>query len=83
MFISVCKNVIQSNNKKNWVEPDPAIRVCKTKSGKAVQRAHTLAIKDAEGNVVAKILSSQDGNPIIGCGAKVVIETVYETEVME
>lgn len=82
-YISVCKNVIQSNNKKGWINPDPAIRVCRTPSGKASKRAHTLAIKDKDGNTVAWIKSSQDGNPIIKAGAKVVIETTYPTEVLE
>lgn len=31
-FISVYKNVIASNNKRNWVDPNPAIQVSKTKS---------------------------------------------------
>ena len=80
--ISVCKNVIASNNKRGWFNPSPAIRVSKTKSGKVVQRAHTLAIKDASGNIVARILSSTDGNPVVSCGAKVAIITDYDTEVM-
>ena len=82
-FISVCKNVIASNNKRGWVDPDPAIRVGNSRSGKAVQRAHTLAILDAEGNEVARILSSADGKPVLKCGAKVAIETKYDTKVLE
>lgn len=82
-FISVCKNVIAGNNKRNWVDPKPAIRVSKTKSGPASNRAHTLAIKDGEGNIVARIISSQDGKPVLNCGAKVAIITKYETEVIE
>lgn len=81
-LISVCKQVIAQNNKANWVDPKPAIRVSNTKHGKVTQRAHTLAIKDKEGNTVATVLSSNDGKPVIGCGAKVAIETVYETEVL-
>ncbi len=82
-FISVCKNAIASNNKRKWVDPDPAIRVSKTKSGKAIKRARTLAIKDKEGNTVAKVISSQDGKPVISAGAKVVIVTEFETEIIE
>lgn len=82
-FISVCKNVIYSNNKKNWVDPQPAIRVSNTPSGKVTQRAHTLAIKDSQGNIVARIVSTKDGNPVIKCGAKVAIITEYETEILE
>lgn len=82
-FVSVCKNVIAGNNKKGWVDADPAIRVSNSPSGKVTQRAHTLAIKDADGNVVARIVSSQDGNPVISCGAKVAIITEYPTEIEE
>lgn len=82
-FISVCKNVIASNNKRKWQEPSPAIRVSNSKSGKVVERAHTLAIKDKDGNIVARIVSTQDGTPVVKCGAKVAIITEYETEVIE
>jgi hypothetical protein len=82
-FISVCKNVIASNNKRGWVDPDPAIRVGSSKSGKAIQRAHTLGITDAEGNIVARIVSSQDGHPVLKCGAKVAIITEHETLILE
>ena len=82
-MISVCKQVIAQNNKRDWVNPAPAIRVSNTKYGKVTQRAHTLAIKDSNGNTVAKVVSTQDGNPVIGCGAKVAIITEYETEVVE
>lgn len=82
-YISVCKQVIAQNNKRDWVEPSPAIRVSNTPSGKVTQRGHTVAIKDSEGNVVAKIVSTTDGKPVIKCGAKVAIITEYETEVIE
>lgn len=81
--ISVCKNVIASNNKRGWVDPDPAIRVSKSAGGKVSARAHKLAIKDKDGNTVAVIHSSQDGKPVVKCGAKVAIITTYETEVIE
>lgn len=82
-FISVCKNVIASNNKKGWINSDPAIRVSNTPSGKVTKRAHTLLIKDQAGNVVARVVSSQDGQPVISCGAKVAIITEYETEIQQ
>lgn len=82
-YISVCKQVIMSNNKRGWVNPAPAIRVCRTPSGKATKRAHTLAIQDADGNTVATILSSKDGNPVLKCGAKVAIVTEYPTEIVD
>lgn len=81
-YVSVCKNVIASNNKRGWCKPNPAIRVSGSKSGKVIKRAHTLAIKDKAGNVVARIVSTQDGSAVIDCGAKVGIITEYPTEVI-
>ena len=81
-YISICKNLIYSNNKRNWVDPQPVIRVSNTPSGKVQKRAHTLAIKDKNGDVVARIVSSQDGKPVISCGAKVAIINKYESEVI-
>ena len=81
-FISVCKNVIASNNKRQWKDPEPAIRVSNTPSGKVAKRAHTLAIKDKFGAVVATVVSTTDGSPVIRCGAKVAIITKYESEVL-
>jgi hypothetical protein len=83
MYLSVCKNVIASNNKRGWEDPDPAIRVSRTKSGKAVLRGHTVAIMDADGREVARIVSTQDGKPVIKCGAKVGIITDYDVEIIE
>ena len=82
-YISICKNVIYSNNKKNWVDPSPVIRVSNTPSGKVQKRAHTLAIKDKNGEVVARIVSSVNGKPVISCGAKVAIITEFDSEVIE
>ena len=76
--ISVCKNVIQSNNKRGWVDPQPAVRIAKNKSGSATDRAHSVAIVDKNGDVVARIISSQDGQPVVKCGAKVAIITEYD-----
>lgn len=81
-YVSVCKQIIAKNNKEGWRDPQPAIRVSSTPSGTACKRAHRLAIKDANGTVVAEILSSSDGKPVLRCGAKVAIVTVYETEVL-
>lgn len=82
-YISVCKNVIASNNKRGWQNPEPAIRVSNAPNGKVRKRAHVLAIKDAAGNSVAHIISTKDGQPVIACGAKVAIVTAYPTEVLE
>lgn len=70
--------MIASNNKANWVNPKPAIRVTKTPSGKVTSRHHKVGIVDKDGNIVAKVLSTTDGKPVISCGAKVAIDTEYE-----
>lgn len=75
--VSVCKNIIASNNKKGWINPDPTIRVSKTQAGKVVDRAFNIGIVDKDGNIVARLLSTKDGNPVIKCGAKVGLMTDY------
>jgi hypothetical protein len=82
-YISVCKQVIQQNNKRGWKDPQPAIRVSKTASGKASARGHIVCIKDSEGNIVARIVSSSDGKPVTKAGAKVAIITKYDAEVLQ
>jgi hypothetical protein len=77
-YVSVCKNVIASNNKKQWVDPDPTIRVSNTPSGKVTQRANTIEILDKDGNVVAELVATTDGKPVIKCGAKVALITKYD-----
>jgi hypothetical protein len=76
-YVSVCKNTIAANNKRGWKNPEPAIRVSKTPSGKVVARAHEIEIFDKDGNVVAVLVSSTDGKPVIKCGAKVALITKY------
>lgn len=77
--ISVCKNVIASNNKNNWENPQPVIRVSTSKHGKVIMRSNRVGIVDKDGNVVAEIVSTTDGTPVIGCGAKTGLFTVYDT----
>ena len=81
--ISVCKNVIQSNNKREWQEPDPAIRCSTTKYGKVVLRSNHVGIVDKDGNIVAEIMATTDGKPVIGCGAKVGLITKYDAVDLE
>ena len=77
-FLSVCKNVIGSNNKKGWKDPAPAIRVSRTPSGKVTGRAHSVGIVDKHGNIVARMVSTTDGKPVIKCGAKVALITEHD-----
>ena len=82
-YITVCKNVIASNNKRDWVDPDPAIRISNTKSGKVVDRASIVAILDKHGQEVARVISTMDGKPVVKCGAKVAIETKFAPAILE
>lgn len=79
--VTVCKNVIASNNKQRWRDPAPAIRVAKTRAGKVTARGSTVEILDKKGDVVATILTTTDGSPIVKCGAKVAIITKYDVNV--
>ena len=77
-YVSVCKNVIAANNKAGWKDPQPTIRVSRTPSGKVTMREHGVGIVDREGNVVARLVATQDGRPVIKCGAKVALVTDYD-----
>lgn len=76
-LVCVCKNKIAANNKRKWVDPEPTIRVSETPHGKVTLRSNEIGITDKDGNVVAKLVATTDGNPIIGCGAKVALITDY------
>ena len=80
---TVCKNIIFKNNKKGWVDPEPTIRLCRTPSGKVTARAHVVGITDAEGRVVATLISTKDGKPVVKCGAKVALVTDYDMVVLD
>lgn len=77
-YVSVCKQVIAQNNKKKWVDPAPTIRVSKTPSGKVVKRSNAVGIVDKDGNIVAKLVATTDGEPVIKCGAKVALITDFD-----
>lgn len=79
--VTVCKNVIAANNKRKWKNPDPAIRVAGSRSGKVLGRGHTVHIKDARGEIVATIITTSDGEPVVKCGAKVAIITKHPVEI--
>lgn len=81
-YINVCKNVISSNNKKGWVDPEPAVRVSETVSGSATGRGYEVSIVDADGREVARVISSSDGKPVLKCGAKVAIVTNFPAVVL-
>lgn len=82
-FVSVCKTVIAQNNKNGWLDPKPSLRVSRTPSGKVTHREHSVGIVDAAGNVVARLVATQDGKPIISCGAKVALITEHDVVVLD
>lgn len=77
MIVTVCKNTIAANNKRDWVDPKPAIRIARTPGAKADEYAHEAAIVDKNGEIVAVIHTTTDGQPIVKCGAKVAITTEF------
>lgn len=84
-FISVCKNAIAHNNKRNWKGPDlvPAIRISRTPQGKATAHANKIAILDENGKIVAFLQSTTNGEPLLKCGAKVALTTLFDVEIQE
>ena len=83
-YVCVCKNAIQANNKKKWEgELQPPIRVSNTPSGKVTMRSKVIGITDKDGNIVGKLLTSEDGKPIISAGAKVALVTEYDVVNLE
>lgn len=81
LFISINKNTIAANNKAGWKDPQPPIRIAKSAKGPAVDYGHQVAILDKFGRTVAKIRTTEDGSPLLKCGAKVAIETKYDVRV--
>jgi hypothetical protein len=69
--ITVCKNVIMQNNKRKWKNPDQPVRIAGGRKMPASAHCFDLAIMDASGNEVAYIRTTEDGQPIVRCGAKV------------
>lgn len=72
-YIHVNRNIINSNTK--YGTNDPAVRVQRGKRGKAVL-CHRVKMKDAE-------LIYSAHNPILTCGARMVIVTENEPEILE
>lgn len=83
MILTVCKNIIASNNKRKWQDPQPAIRIADSNGTCAIDRANRIGIVDAHGNIVAEMISTTDGNPIVSCGAKVALVTDFDVVVLD
>ncbi len=73
--IHVNQHVIRKNQKENLRDP-----VLTVKDYKKNRYAHQALIKDAQGNVVAKVIYSPD-KPL-SCGARVWIETENEVDIV-
>lgn len=76
--VSVCKQQIAINNKNGWADAKPTIRISNTPAGKVTGRANSVGICDKDGNIVARLLATTDGEPVIKCGAKVALITDYD-----
>lgn len=75
-YIHVNQHVIKSNAKTGEREP-----VLTVKTYKSNDYAHQVAILDAEGNEVARVVYSPD-KPL-DCGARVWIETTNDVKVID
>ena len=73
--IHVNQHVIRKNLKEKTRDP-----VLTVKTYKDNKYAHQALIKDAQGNVIAKVIYSPD-KPL-SCGARVWIETEYEVDII-
>lgn len=84
-FISVCKNVIQGNNKTLREGLDrpllPPIRFQRGKSGEKLT-CNEAILRDSAGEVIGRI-HYQAACPILKCGAKVAIEFYGDIEVVQ
>lgn len=85
LFLSVCKNLIQHNNKiirENRDDPLlPPIRIQYGKTKRKVT-CNSAELLDGWGNVVGRIYYHAD-KAIIKAGAKVVIEYYHEIKVVD
>jgi hypothetical protein len=72
-YVHVNKNVIASNRKHG--KSDPAVRVQKGKYGKPIY-AFRVRFQDGE------MIYSPD-KPILPCGARMVIQTEHDVEILE
>lgn len=76
-LITINKGTILSNAKQGTEEPP--IRVARTKSGKG-EYGSDVSILDADGNEVARLIYSPH-EPIMSCGARLVLQTNHEARI--
>lgn len=78
-LITINRNTIAGNAKHGTT--NPPIRVAKTPHGGALY-GKKVSIKDESGKVVGRLIYSPH-EPIMGCGARLVLETVFDAEIEE
>ena len=76
-YVHVNQHKIRSNKKHD--ENEPVITVKKGSTNVYTNEAYIL---DKEGNRVARIHYGGNGKAILSCGARVVIETEHEVEIV-
>lgn len=73
-YVSINGHTIRANKLHN--RNDPPIRIARTKSDAKPRYAHEIAI-----NGPSKLIYNPDG-AILKCGARLVIETAHEVEII-
>ena len=72
-YVHINRNTINSNRKNGTALP--AVRIQKGKRGRATY-AHRVRFRDGE------VVYKPDGDPILPCGARLVIVTEHKPEVL-
>ena len=82
--ITIEKAAIAHNIQHNcWATPSrrKPIRIMRDQNDAAPAMANVADIFDAQGNIVASVVSSRDGKPIANFGTHVVVFTVHPAKV--
>lgn len=81
--ISISKEAIAHNMRVGWncLNSKKPVRVSLTPQDANPIYANVVEIFDRQGNIVAAVVTSKDGNPIANYGTHVVIYTEYPAKV--
>lgn len=78
-WVSINKHRIAKNNKGKWVDPVPCIRISDGKNKPPISYVSDLLVVDEGGRPVAWLVTTSTGEPVLKCGAKVALVTLYDT----
>lgn len=79
VIVNVDRNTINANRSRG--ENAPPLRLQRGRYGKA-KRGHSVAVLDAAGAEVARFIYSGQGNPLLACGARVVLVAHFGAEII-